>query len=189
MKKQRIFQQLPTSKAYRLLESGPIVLVATGDGKQHNVMTMGFHMMLQHEPPLVGCVIGPWDFIYQTLRESGECMLAQPTVELAKTVTKIGNCSGSEIDKFKTFGLTSISVETVASPLIRECLANLECKVADTDMVERYNLFILEVTKIWVDTEKHEKRLLHHAGDGAFIVDGERVDMREHMTRWHYRMD
>lgn len=189
MKRMHAFKQLPASKAYRLLESGPVVLVVTGDGNQHNVMTMGFHMMLQHEPPLVACVIGPWDFSYRALCETGECVPALPTIELAEQVTKIGNCSGSDIDKFKEFGLTALPAATGAAHLIGECLANLECKVVDTDMVERYNLFILGVKKIWVDTEKHEKRLLHHAGDGAFIVDGETVDMREHMTRWRYLMD
>ena len=35
------------------------------------------------------------------------------------------------------------------APLIAECLANLECGVADAGMVDKYNLFILEVTKVW----------------------------------------
>lgn len=184
-----MFHELPPSKAYRLLESGPVVLVSTATGKRHNVMTMGFHMMLQHEPPLIACVIGPWDYSYAALRETGECVIALPTIELAETVTRIGNCSGKDLDKFATFGLTPLRAATVDAPLIGECVANLECKVADTDMVARYNMFILEVTRIWVAPDKNERRLIHHAGDGIFIADGDTVDMREHMTRWRYLMD
>lgn len=54
-----MFKELPAKKAYTLLESGPIVLVTTSGPKGHNVMTMGFHMMVQHDPALVACVIGP----------------------------------------------------------------------------------------------------------------------------------
>lgn len=52
-------KELPASQVYRLLEPGPIVMVSTLDNGRPNVMTMGFHMMIQHDPPLIGCVIGP----------------------------------------------------------------------------------------------------------------------------------
>jgi flavin reductase (DIM6/NTAB) family NADH-FMN oxidoreductase RutF len=189
MKNETGYQELAPSKAYRLLESGPVLLVATGDVRRPNVMTMGFHMMVQHEPPLVAGVIGPWDHSYDTLQARGECVLAIPTVDLAEQVTKIGNCSGVDMDKFARFGLTAQRGKTVAAPLVRECIANLECRVVDDTMVERYNLFILEVTRIRVDSARHERRLIHHAGDGRFIADGESVDMSRHMTRWRYLMD
>lgn len=184
-----MFRELHPSKTYRLLESGPVVLVATGTPEQPNVMTMGFHMVLQHSPALVACVIGPWDHSYRALRDSGTCVIALPTVELAETVTKIGNCSGSDINKFAAFGLTARPARTVSAPLVGECLANLECRIADMSLVERYNLFVLEVTHIHVDEDKAERRLIHHAGDGRFIVDGDTVDMGEHMTKWRHLMD
>ncbi|WP_338759011.1 flavin reductase family protein [Massilia sp. METH4] len=184
-----MYQELDPAKAYRLLESGPVLLVTTSDGERHNVMTMGFHMMLQHEPPLVACVIGPWDHSFDTLQATGECVLAVPTVDLAEQVTKIGNCSGVDVDKFAVHGLTAQRAKTVAAPLIRECIANLECRVADEAMVERYNMFILEVTRIRIDGARAERRLIHHAGDGVFIADGEAVDMGRHMKRWRYLMD
>ena len=55
-----MLDNLPAEKAYRILESGPILLVSTraADGRA-NLMTMGFHMMIQHEPPLVGAIIRP----------------------------------------------------------------------------------------------------------------------------------
>jgi len=36
----------------------------------------------------------------------------------------------------------------------------------------RDNLFVLEVKRILIDYERHEKRLIHHQGDGRFSVDG-----------------
>lgn len=51
---------LPAEKAYRILEAGPVILVSTrGTDGRTNLMTAGFHMMMQHAPPLVGVIIGP----------------------------------------------------------------------------------------------------------------------------------
>jgi flavin reductase (DIM6/NTAB) family NADH-FMN oxidoreductase RutF len=67
----------------------------------------------------------------------------------------IGNCSGEEVNKFERFGLTITAAGTVAVPLIDECLANIECRVADTALVNKYSLFILEAVAIWInDTRK-----------------------------------
>ncbi|RVO78396.1 flavin reductase family protein [Sinorhizobium meliloti] len=94
-------KELPASQAYRVLEPGPIVMVSTSDNGKPNVMTMGFHMMIQHDPPLIGCVIGPWDHSYQALRKTGECVIAVPGLDLAETVVDVGNCSGDRVDKLQ----------------------------------------------------------------------------------------
>lgn len=101
----------------------------------------------------------------------------------------IGNCSGEEVDKFTAFGLTPLPAEAVGAPLVAECLANIECRMADTALVDRYNLFILEPVRIWVDAERKERRTLHHWGDGTFTVDNETVDLRERMVRWKHLQD
>ena len=185
-----MIEQLPAEKAYRVLESGPIVLVSTraADGRA-NLMTMGFHMMMQHDPPLVGAVIGPWDHSHQALSESGECVLAVPTVDLAETVVDIGNCSGDTVDKFAHFGLTPALAQTVGAPLVRECWVNLECRVVDDGWARRYNLWVLEIRRIWIDTAREEQRLIHHQGDGRFSVDGDTLDLGDRMVKWRYLME
>jgi flavin reductase (DIM6/NTAB) family NADH-FMN oxidoreductase RutF len=147
-------------------------------------MTMGFHMMVQHDPPLIGCIIGPWDYSYGALRASGECVIAVPGADLARKVADIGNCSGEEINKFEKFGLTITAAKTVAAPLINECLANIECRVADTALVDKYSLFLLEAAAIWLNDERKERRTLHHNGDGTFTIDGRVLDLRERMVLW-----
>ncbi|MGO7932161.1 flavin reductase family protein, partial [Rhizobium ruizarguesonis] len=88
-----------------LLEPGPIVLVTTSLEGTQNVMKMGFHMVIQHAPSLIGCVIGPWDFSHRTLKNTGECVIAMPAVDLAETGLDIGNCSGDTVDKFERFSV------------------------------------------------------------------------------------
>ncbi|MFK4447832.1 flavin reductase (DIM6/NTAB) family NADH-FMN oxidoreductase RutF [Caballeronia udeis] len=185
-----MFKEMASEKAYRLLESGPIVMVTTRarDGTP-NVMTMGFHMMMQHEPALIGAVLGPWDHSFSALRELGECVIAVPTIDLAQTVVDVGNCSGAQLDKFEKFGLTTMPSRRVDAPSIMECFANLECTVVDQSMVSRYNMFVLEVKRIVVDESRPERRLIHHQGDGRFVADGETLDLRERMVHWRYLMD
>lgn len=185
-----MFKEMASEKAYRLLESGPVVMVTTraSDGTP-NVMTMGFHMMMRHEPALIGAVIGPWDHTFGALQETGECVIVVPTIDLAQTVVDVGNCSGAQLDKFETFGLTAMHSGRVRAPSIMEGIANLECTVVDRSMVSRYNLFVLEVQRIVIDESRSERRLIHHQGDGKFVADGEVLDLHERMVRWRYLMD
>ncbi|MDK2974577.1 MAG: hypothetical protein PWP08_948 [Methanofollis sp.] len=177
--------ELPLSRTYRFIEPGPVVLVATLHKERINIMTMSYHMVVQDgNQPLIGCIIGPWDHSFEALQETGECVIAIPTVDLASTVVEIGNCSGDEIDKFKTFGLTAMRARKVKPPLLAECLVNLECRVFDTSLVDKYNFFILAVVKAWIDPDRKERRTIHHNGDGTFVVDGEILNLREKMIKW-----
>lgn len=178
-------EKIDPGKAYLPLESGPIVLVTTHHGDHANIMRMGFHMVMQHAPPLIGCIIGPWDYSYKALKETGECVIAIPTVDLAREVVKIGNCTGAETDKFAKFKLTPKKASKVGAPLIAECLANIECRVADATLAGKYNFFILEAVAIWIDRTRKERRLLHHNGDGTFTIDGRRLDLRDLMVQWN----
>jgi hypothetical protein len=59
--------------------------------------------------------------------------------------------SGRDTDKFRAFGLAPLPAARVAAPQIAECDANRECRVADTRMVNRYHLFVLEVIPAWTE--------------------------------------
>lgn len=177
-------REIPPSKAYRLLEPGPIVLVTTAHAGRANVMTMGFHMMVQHDPPLIGAIIGPWDHSHAALVATGACVIAIPTVDMARTVVDIGNCSGRERDKLKDFQLATASAKHVSAPLLTGCLANIECRVADSTLSDKYDLHVLRAVAIWIDDNRVERRTLHHNGDGTFSVDGGTVDLKSRMTKW-----
>jgi flavin reductase (DIM6/NTAB) family NADH-FMN oxidoreductase RutF len=148
---------------YGLLEPGPVVLVTTAREGRANIMPMSWHTMMEFEPPTVGCVINI------------------PTVELAKKVVACGNISGRDFDKFRAFGLTQVLASLVAAPLIGECYANLECRIMDARMVAKYNFFILEVLKAWIDPLMKTPRTIHHLGRGAFMVAGRKIKLPSRM--------
>ena len=174
-------KDLPLSKAYRLIEPGPVVLLTTTQNGRANVMTLSWHMMVDFEPPLVACIVSSADHSFAALHATGECVLAVPAVELAPKVVQVGNCSGRDRDKFKAFGLTPLPAELVAPPLVAECFANLECKVVDTTLVAQFNLFVLEVLKAWIDPAQKHPKTIHHHGYGTFVVDGETIKLKSQM--------
>ena len=171
----------PLSEVYRLLEPGPVVLLTTARAGRANVMPMSWHLMMEFVPPLVGCVISNRNYSFETLKATRECVINIPTVELAEKVVACGNASGERVDKFKAFGLTPVAGAVVKAPLIAECYANLECKVVDTRLVTRYNFFVLEVVKAWIDPACKDPRTLHHRGRGLFMVAGESIKLASKM--------
>ncbi|MBU0907993.1 MAG: flavin reductase family protein [Proteobacteria bacterium] len=170
-------KSFPLAEVYGLLEPGPVVLVSTAREGRANIMTMSWQTMLDFEPPVLACVISSNNFTFEILEETGECVLNIPTVELAEKVVGCGNTSGRKVDKFQHFGLTQAAASCVKAPLIDECYANLECKVVDRQMVDTYNLFVLEVLQAWINPSLHDPRTIHHRGQGAFMVAGETIKL------------
>ena len=176
-----MMKELPLSKVYQLLEPGPVVLLTTARKARANIMTMSWHMMVEFEPPLVACVVSNRNHSFAALRATGECVIAIPAVKVAPKVAQVGNCSGRDVDKFATFGLTALPAEKVAPPLVAECFANLECKVVDTRFVNKYNLFIFEVLKAWTDPAQKNPKTIHHHGYGRFVIDGATIQLKSKM--------
>ena len=168
-------KSLPLSHVYCLLEPGPVVLLSTADRTRANIMALSWHTMMEFEPPLVGCVISGRNHTFDILTATKECVINIPTVELAKQVVGCGNTSGKRVDKFQTFGLTPVAASQVKAPLIKECYANLECRVVDTRLVAAYNFFVLEVVKAWIARSRRRPRTIHHGGKGVFMVASEMI--------------
>ncbi|WP_374447788.1 flavin reductase family protein [Stella sp.] len=171
-------QSLPIGRAFTLIEPGPVVLVATNDGRNDNVMTITWTMVLDFSASFA-ITTGPWNHSYAALEQTRECVIAVPTVDLIDTAVGIGTCSGKDTDKFARFGLTRAKAKHVRAPLIRECIANIECRV--TDIVERHGIVVLEGVAAYLDAARKERRTIHAVGDGTFVVDGRRLDRRDMM--------
>lgn len=172
-------RRLKLSKAFTLIEPGPVVLVTTYDGTRNNIMTISWTMVLDFTPAFA-LTTGEWNYSYAALRKTRQCVVAIPTVDMIDKVVGIGTCSGADSDKFARFNLTPVRASRVKAPLIKECLANIECKVVD--IVAKHNIVVLEGLAAHIDPTRKEKRTLHAVGDGTFIVDGRRLDRRKMMT-------
>ena len=171
-------KKLPIQKAFTLLEPGPVVLVTTADGGKQNIITFSWTMVMDFTPKFA-FVTGPWNYSYKALTKTKECVIAIPAVDLAKKAVQIGTCSGAKVDKFEKFKLTPLKAEKVSAPLIKECYANIECRIVDH--IKKHDLFILDGLAAWVDNSRAEKRCFHAIGDGHFIADGKVINHRRLM--------
>jgi flavin reductase (DIM6/NTAB) family NADH-FMN oxidoreductase RutF len=198
--KHHSFDHYPPSKVYRLVEPGPVLLVTTGSlaDSTHNVMTIGFHMVMQHESlPLIGISLGPWDASFAVLKKERECVLAVPSVEMAGVVVDIGNCSADDDEttsKWERFKLDALPAGKVKAPLVGgpDVIANIECVVEDTKMVSKYSMWVLKPVKAWINPEKRPGeggKMFHHRGNGTFVVDGEILDLKDRMIKWQEFQD
>jgi len=173
-----MMKTFPINKAFSLIEPGPVVLITTYDGQNNNIMTISWTMVTDFKP-IFAITTGSWNHSYNALINSKECVISVPTIEFIDQVIGIGTCSGSNLNKFEKFGLTPVKGKYVQAPLIKECLANIECKVID--IIEKHNIVILEGLAAYMNDTRDEKRTFHAVGDGTFIADGLRFDRKEMM--------
>jgi len=172
-------KKLALNKAFTLIEPGPLALVTTADGGRRNVMTISW-MMVMDFTPRFAMLTGPWNYSCNALLKTRECVIALPGAELLRAAVRVGTCSGRETDKFARFGLTPLPARLVKAPLIKECIANIECRVVDH--IKDHDIFVLDAVAAWTDGKPVAGRMVHAVGDGTFVLDGRRVNHRRLMS-------
>ncbi|XQA64193.1 flavin reductase family protein [Xanthomonas sacchari] len=168
----------PTQDVRRFLEPGPVVLVSSAWKQQRDIMTLGWHMVLEFSPSLLACCISSANHSFALLRRSRQCVINLPTADLVDTVVGIGNTSGADLDKFAHFGLTAVPATHLAAPLIAECYASFECRLHDGSQIGKHGLFVWEVVKAHVAASPKRPRTLHYRGDGRFMLSGPEISRR-----------
>lgn len=175
---------VPLSKAYRLLNHGPTVLVSAAHNGQRNIMAAAWAMPLDFEPPKVAVVLDKSTWTRQLLEGSGTFVLQVPCVAQADLVQTVGNTTGAEMDKFASYGLQVFSGEHTAAPLLEGCVAWLECRLLpEPHNQETYDLFLGEVVAAYADERvfsdghwhfegQDSLRTLHHIAGGNFLTIG-----------------
>jgi flavin reductase (DIM6/NTAB) family NADH-FMN oxidoreductase RutF len=179
------------SKAYRLLNHGPTILVTTAHGEQRNVMTAAWNMPLDFDPPRIAIVIDKKTYSRELIEASGSFAINVPCRAQAEMVVKVGSSSGRELlgkaqaDKFAAFDLLTFAASNIDAPLLEGCVAWLECKViAEPHIQNTYDLFLADVVAALADDrvfsdgrwhfEGHDAlRTIHHVAGGAFLASGE----------------
>ena len=111
-------------------------------------MTMGWHMVMEFVPSLVGCLISSGNHSYELVSRSKECVINIPTVELAPIGRQDRQLLGRQRRQVRQVQAhRGRPPSKVKAPLIAECYANLECKLVDGRLRDKYNFFIFEVVK------------------------------------------
>jgi len=184
------------SKAYRLLNHGPTVLVTTAHGEQRNIMAAAWNMPLDFDPPKVAIVIDKNTYTRELVLASGSFAINVPCRAQAEMVVKVGSSSGRELlgkdadNKFEAFNLSTFAASKISAPLLEGCVAWLECKLIPEPHIQNtYDLYLAEVVAAWADDrvfsdgrwhfEGHDElRTLHHVAGGNFFTPGESLQVK-----------
>lgn len=195
---------VPLSKAYRLLNHGPTVLVNSAHNGVRNVMAAAWNMGLNYEPALVSVVIDKATFTRELIEASDKFALNVPARSIAAQTLAIGRSSGRDADhsrqrgKFASYCLNSFTGTDPALPLVEGCVGWLECTlIPEPHNHERYNRFIGEVAAAWADPRVFanghwtynagtpvELQTLRYVAGATFLTIGDAITVQEATSRW-----
>ena len=176
------------SKAYRLMNHGPTVIVTSQHGGRSNIMSAAWSMPLDFNPPKVAVVIDKSTFTRGLIEASGEFVLNIPSRQLARLTVDVGNESGADVDKFAAHGIAATAGSIVQAPLVDGCLGWLECRlIREPHIQQAYDLFLGEVVAAWADPAVFDgahwtmaaggKRSIHYVAGGHFFETGDAFDV------------
>ena len=130
-----------------------IVWAVAADGERRSICPLGWKMNTSGSPPMMAISVAPERYTHDLIVNSGEFVLAWPGEDLAEATMLCGTRSGRDIDKFKEAGLTAMAGAHVQAPLIKECMANLECRVVGQMTSGDHTIFAGEILEAWVADE------------------------------------
>jgi|SRR4030095_15650753 len=122
-----------------------VVLITTRFGDKENVLPIDWHIPLSFSPKLYAISLESKNFSYDLIQKSKCFVVNFVSAELEKRIIESGRISGKETDKFETIGLEKIEAKKINSPVLKDSLGYLECKVIDTIITGDHTLFIGEV--------------------------------------------
>lgn len=138
--------------------------VAAHEG-QRSICPLGWKMNTSHSPLMVAISVAPRRFTHDLIANSGEFVLAWPGDDLAEATYFCGTKSGRDVDKFKAQGLTPLKGEFVGASLIKECIANIECRLVGQMTTGDHTIFAGEVLAVWLsDDPKRQLCSIDEAG-------------------------
>ncbi len=129
-------------------------LVTCGDiDGESNIIAVSFCMPVSKEPPLIACAIGVESHSSGMIREMREFAVNVPPEGLRGKIYYCGFHSGRQVDKFNETGLTRERARRIKAPVIGECVAHMECRVAQEIETGDKILFIGEVIEAYADED------------------------------------
>jgi len=175
------------TKAYRLLNHGPTILISARHSGKQNIMAAAWNMPLDFEPPKITVVLDKSTYTRELIEASGKFAINVPCVAQIDIVRKVGTSSGRDLvdtDKFAQYGLETFPAKKIDAPLLKGCVAWMECKlIPELHNQNTYDLFIAEVVAAYADervfSDGHwhfegndDLCTIHHMAGGAFFATG-----------------
>jgi flavin reductase (DIM6/NTAB) family NADH-FMN oxidoreductase RutF len=134
-------------------------------------------MPTSFDPPLIAISISPRRYSHRLIEETGEFVVNMPTIEIVKETLFCGRVSGRKHNKFEEAPLTALPAKRVQAPLIKECVAHLECKLVRKITTGDHTVFVGKVLTAHVNEGIFDDKfdiskvnLIYHLGGDDFAT-------------------
>ncbi len=181
------YQSLPLSNAHRLINHGPVVLIATRSKKGiYNIAPVAWHSPVSKDPPRLVIVLGKRHATTDAVLHTQHFAASIPSKKQVSLVAQTGKASGNDIDKFSDFSISSFPAASIDVRIPHDVIGYLECRVETKIPAGNVILFISTILGAYVDNtvfknrllvEKEEAKTLHHLGDNYFAVPDNNIIM------------
>ena len=183
-------QTVELSKAYRLLNHGPTVLVSAQYENQKNVMAAAWACALELVPAKVSVVLDKSTKTRELVEKSGHFILQVPTLKQLKLVQQLGSISQfNDPEKLSHCHTPLFQFERFQLPAVEGCAAWLVCElIPEPHNQQSHDLFIGKVVAAYADDRVFrnghwyyhevgaEWKSLHHVAGGHYYTIGDPVD-------------
>ncbi len=176
-------------KAGNMVYPLPAVLVSCGDKEGNvNLMTAAWTGTVCSEPPMVYVSIRKERYSHHMIKETGEYVINLTTEKLAEATDFCGVRSGRDMDKFKEMKLTPVKGELQYAPMVAESPVSIECRVTDVMELGSHDMFIAEVTAVYVDEQYMDAKGTFHLEKAEPLVysHGQYYGVGKHLGGFGY---
>ncbi|MEN2998193.1 MAG: flavin reductase family protein [Brevinematia bacterium] len=172
-------KEIDLSLTNRIFNLGNVQLVSVEYGGIRNVSTVAWVTPVEKDPPLVMLSLDKSSFTFELIDKAGEFVLNTPTASMLEIIEKVGSVSGREMDKFKEFSISFSRGKFVNSPILEDCVANVEFIVKSIVPLQIHAMIMGEARRAIVDEEifsdhwlleKKDIVLVHHAGASYYCT-------------------
>jgi flavin reductase (DIM6/NTAB) family NADH-FMN oxidoreductase RutF len=183
----KTYKSIELEKAYKLLNTGTLILVSTFDKSQkHNLAPIAWNCPLEYDP--VTQLLFVCDLEHKTLKnilETQKFTVCVPHSSQYKLVADMGSCSGHDTDKISKYQVPVFRSEQFGHSVPENVIAYLECALVKFIEQGSVAIIIGEVIYAAVDEKAFKERLLseieegktlHHLGGKLFIEPGKLIN-------------
>jgi flavin reductase (DIM6/NTAB) family NADH-FMN oxidoreductase RutF len=100
---------------------------------------------------MVAISVGHQRYSHKLIEETSEFVVNIPTMDIVRDVLLCGRTTGKTSDKLEKTLLTLLAAKKVKSPIIKECVAHIECKVRQQMKTGDHTLFVGEVLAAYIN--------------------------------------
>jgi len=175
--------EVPLVRANRLINHGCVILVTSRYKDKRNIITLAWQTPVAHKPKLVSICVYKKHFSHMLIMQSKEFVINVPSRVHIDAVHFCGSVSGRKIDKFNKTGFTELEAKYLKAPLIKECIAHLECRLRRVYAAGDHSIFMGEVLRAAADDDIFDGKFLrldnpraqtlHHLGEDLYMVSGQ----------------